>query len=73
MDHCRHCADPGDPRHGDPGYAKAERDCAYYENPQHLIPAGPGRRRRPRTTVTWRYEPPSCGPQTFTMGSGAGM
>jgi hypothetical protein len=30
----------------DPAYAKAEADCAFYENPEHLRLAGPGRRRK---------------------------
>jgi hypothetical protein len=45
MDHCRHCADPDDPRHAEPGYAKAEADCAFYENPENLRIHGPAHKR----------------------------
>ena len=70
MDHCQHCPGPDDPRHEDPAFAKAEADCAFYEKPENLAITGPGRKRRQRTTIRWRYEPESCGPQTFTMASG---
>ena len=64
--HCRHCTDPDDPRHADPVFARDEANCAFYEKPENLVPAGPAHpfRRRPFASV--RYEPPSCGPQTFT-------
>jgi hypothetical protein len=68
MDHCRHCPGPDDPRHDElAGSAADEAACAFYEKPENLIPSGPPVRRRRRTTVSIRYEPPSCGPQTFTM------
>jgi hypothetical protein len=66
MDHCRHCHDPDDPRHADPVFARDEANCAYYEKPENLIITGPGRKRRQRPAVSVQYEPPSCGPQTFT-------
>lgn len=44
FEHCTHCPGPDDPRHEDPGFAKAEADCAFYENPDNLVAAGPGHR-----------------------------
>lgn len=67
MDHCRHCPGPDDPRHDDPRFAAAESACAFYEKPENRVPAGPPVRRRGRPVVSLRYEPPECGPQTFTM------
>lgn len=44
FEHCTHCPGPDDPRHEDPEFAKAEAGCAFYENPDNLAPAAPGRK-----------------------------
>jgi hypothetical protein len=49
MTHCRHCPGEDDPRHDDPAFAKAEADCAFYEDPEHLMIAGPAERRKKAT------------------------
>lgn len=63
MEHCRHCPGPDDAKHQDPEFAKAEADCAFYEKPEHLAPAGPGRKlkRHAASLESW---------QTRRSGSG---
>jgi predicted DNA binding CopG/RHH family protein len=48
-EHCRHCPGPGDPRHADPAFAKAEADCAFYEHPENLAITGPAHKRKSET------------------------
>lgn len=50
-----------------------DEDAArYYEDPEHLKPAGEWVYRRVRPGIrNLRYDPPSCGPQTQTVNTGS--